>query len=80
MPWRSFLFYNATGALVWAASVSSIAAVFGVAGAATWMTISFGAAFAVAALATVRQRLRSRRRTAAPIAAHPPLSEQRSTT
>jgi undecaprenyl-diphosphatase len=76
MPWRTFLFYNATGALVWAASVSSIAALFGVAGAATWMAVSFGAALAVGALATVRQRLRSRRR----LAAHPSLTEQRSTT
>jgi undecaprenyl-diphosphatase len=75
MPWRVFLFYNATGALVWAASVSTIAAVFGVAGAATWMAVTFGAALAVGALAAVRQRLRSRRRIAAP----PSLAEQRST-
>jgi undecaprenyl-diphosphatase len=76
MPWRTFLFYNATGALMWAASVSSIAALFGVAGAATWMAVTFGAALAVGALAAVRQRLRSRRRTAA----RPSLAEPRSTT
>jgi membrane protein DedA with SNARE-associated domain len=73
MPWRTFLFFNATGALVWAAAVSGIAALFGVAGAATWMAISFGVALATAAVATARQRLRRR-------AALPPLSEQRSTT
>jgi membrane protein DedA with SNARE-associated domain len=51
MPWRVFLVYNATGALVWAASVSTIAA---------GMAVTFGAALAVGALAAVRQRLRSR--------------------
>ncbi len=49
MPWRTFLFYNATGALVWATGVCGFAALFGVAGAATWMAVSFGAAFAAAA-------------------------------
>ena len=58
MPWRSFLFFNVTGALVWAAGVSGFAAVFGVAGAATWMIASFGAAFAVAGLAALRRRFR----------------------
>jgi membrane protein DedA with SNARE-associated domain len=72
MPWRSFLFYNATGALVWAACVCIVAARFGVAGAATWMAVTFGAALAAGALAALRQRIRARRRTAS-------LSEQRST-
>ena len=76
MSWRSFLFYNATGALVWAAGVSGIAALFGVAGAATWMAFTFGAALAVGALAAVRQRFKSRRRLT-PTASH---VEQRSTT
>jgi membrane protein DedA with SNARE-associated domain len=71
MPWRTFLVYNATGALVWAAGISCIAALFGVAGAATWMAVTFGAALAVAAVAAVRQRFR---------APQPPLSEQRSST
>ena len=60
MPWHTFLLYNATGALVWSASVAGLAAHFGVAGAATWMAVSFGAAILTAAIATLRQRLRRR--------------------
>ncbi len=60
MRWRTFLLYNATGALLWSASVAGLAARFGVAGAATWMAVSFGAAVVTAAIATVRQRLRRR--------------------
>jgi membrane protein DedA with SNARE-associated domain len=77
MPWRTFLVYNATGALAWSASVSGIAAAFGVAGAATWMAVTFGAALLVGALAAARQRLRSRRRPE-PLSA-PSLTDQRST-
>lgn len=61
MPWRTFLLYNATGALVWSASVTGLAAVFGVAGAATWVTVTWGAALVTGAVAALRGRLSSRR-------------------
>ena len=60
MPWRTFLFYNATGALVWATGVCGLAALFGVAGAATWMAVSFGAAAVAGFVAAARARLRRR--------------------
>ncbi len=56
MPWRTFLFYNATGALVWASGVCGLAALFGVAGAATWMVVSFGAAAVGGLIAGARAR------------------------
>ena len=62
MPWRRFLFFNATGALAWSATVASFAAAFGAAGAATWMTLSFGGALIVGAVTALRQRVRRRSR------------------
>jgi undecaprenyl-diphosphatase len=60
MPWRRFVLYNATGALAWAGSVASVAAVFGPAGAATWVTVTFGAALVAGAITALRARLRRR--------------------
>jgi undecaprenyl-diphosphatase len=60
MPWRTFLLYNATGALVWATGVCALAALFGVAGAATWMVVSFGAAAVGGLIAAARARWRRR--------------------
>jgi membrane protein DedA with SNARE-associated domain len=56
MPWRRFLLFNATGALAWSATVASVAAVFGLAGAASWMALTFAAALLAGALAALRQR------------------------
>jgi membrane protein DedA with SNARE-associated domain len=65
MPWRRFLLYNATGALAWSSTVATVAATFGVAGAATWMAVTFGAALLAGAIAALRQRRRARRRVTA---------------
>jgi undecaprenyl-diphosphatase len=62
MPWRRFVVYNAAGALAWAGSVATLAAMFGLAGAGTWMTISLGAALLAGALTGLRARLRGRGR------------------
>jgi membrane-associated protein len=61
MPWRGFVVYNAAGALAWAGSVATVAAAFGAAGAATWVTITFGGALLAGAITGLRARLRSRR-------------------
>ena len=60
MPWRTFLLYNATGALVWASGVCGLAALFGVAGAATWMAVSFGGAILAGVIAAARRRFFTR--------------------
>ena len=60
MPWRTFLVYNATGALAWATGVCGLAALFGVGGAATWMIVSFATAAAGGLIAAARERMRRR--------------------
>jgi undecaprenyl-diphosphatase len=65
MPWRRFVLFNAAGALAWAASVATLAAVIGPAGAAAFSVIGLGAAAAVGVVAAVRERLRRRQAAAA---------------
>jgi membrane protein DedA with SNARE-associated domain len=71
MPWRTFLLYNAAGALVWCTGVCGLAALFGVAGAATWVVISFGAALLAGALTALRQRFKKARTSNVPAAPKP---------
>lgn len=61
MPWRRFLAYNAAGALAWSGTVAGLAAAFGLAGAATWVAASWGAAMLAGSASALRQRRRARR-------------------
>lgn len=61
MPWRRFLLFNASGALVWAGTVASLAAVLGPAGAAAYSTACIVAALATGAITALRERARRRR-------------------
>lgn len=61
MPWRTFAIYNALGAITWAASVASIAALTGPVGAAIVYAAGVVAAGGGGVLALVRAWLRRRR-------------------
>lgn len=63
MPWRTFLLYNALGAVAWAASVAGVAALLGPVAAAALYGAGLAAAGAGAAVALVRRSV-SRRRAA----------------
>lgn len=56
MPWRRFLVYNASGALLWATAVASAAALLGPAGAAALSLGGLGFAAAAALVAWWRRR------------------------
>jgi len=64
MPWRKFLFYNATGALAWSATVSSIAALLGPVAAGIVYSAGVAALAGVAGYGALRA-WRQRRRAAA---------------
>lgn len=61
MPWRTFLAYNALGALAWSATVAGIAAFVGPIGAAVIYGAGIAAASGGALFASVRAWLRRRR-------------------
>lgn len=61
MPWRTFLLYNATGALAWAATVSGAAALLGPVAAGIIYGGGLAALGGVALYGTVRAWLRRRR-------------------
>ena len=64
MPWGTFLIYNATGAIAWAASIAGIAALAGATGAAVIYGVGLAAAGAAALWAGSRA-WRARRHLAA---------------
>jgi membrane protein DedA with SNARE-associated domain len=65
MPWRRFMLWNAAGAIAWCASLGTLAAVVGPAGAATVSGIGLVAAGGGAVMAATRA-LAARRRAAEP--------------
>ena len=71
MPWRTFVVYNATGAIAWAVSIAGIAAIAGPTGAAVIYGAGLAAA-AAAALWAASAAWRARRRGRPAVAAQVP--------